>query len=1085
MTKYLLFVFLLSINNLFAQFPPDTIWEPQAPAALPMPAYLQAVRDTARNIDITRISDTLAFGVPPGAGALMPQYAKIQSWNADMSKILVGYVHILNADDYTIYKNIANAYQGGYFNDGRWSNTDPDIRYFCWGDNFLKINIETEEIDTLQNFPNYVVTIGPYEGNISADDKYVVITNDTAIQGFNVGNRASLYDIELDTVVASRHFPGWGFDWASITPSGDYIAVSNYETDKIELYDLDFNFVKVLLNNTEHADFAVDANGDEVIVQVIPLSMTRLSDNHFTDLITDATLCGWPHENPSIAGHVSGRNFNLPGWAYVSAQINECGNGNGFYYDTEIFAVKLDGSGTIRHFGHARSSFSSYDSYAKASVSPDGTKMIFSSDWNLYPNPDNTVYAYVSEFHKSQSHYVSTSGNNANPGSEAHPWLTVQYGLDHIFSGDTLIIMAGVYNEKVIVPVSGVLIKNYPNQNAILDGTGLTYSDAIMEITDQSDITIQGLEIANNVQLDAQGILISGNCQNITIKNNKIHDIYFSSDPNAPVNENTNSQPLIVYGTQTTAISGLLITGNEIYNCRPGFSEALSIDGNVDGFDISNNLIHDITNIGIVAAGHYQVCPDPLLDQPRNGVIKNNQTYNCRSPYAASGGIYVDGAKDIVIENNTTYQNDYGIEVGCEITGKSASGIIVKNNMIYNNRITGIAFGGFDYPAGSGKIESCTLNNNTLFQNDSISDYNGEMLITYTENCNIFNNIFSTTNQDIAFYLDIAPVNLFLDYNLYFCPGGNISLEFSWNGTTYMGLSYFRNGTGQAAHSIFGDPQFVSALLPTPDLHLQNTSQAVDNGDPAYVPATGETDIDGENRIVNFIVEIGADELTGILLDLKVFLEGPFNGTEMNPSSGLESFPLAQPYNVAPWNYQGTESVVSIPSGTVDWVLIELRDTTEASLATPETVIARQAALLMNDGKIVDTAGTNVLTFISKSVSNNLFVVIRHRNHLAIMSANPVTVSGGIYSYDFTTAITQVYNGGAGYKEIATGVYGMVGGDANADGTIDAADKTLWANDAGTKGYKATDHNMDVQVDNRDKNGTWAGNGAYSGQVPQ
>ncbi len=44
-------------------------------------------------------------------------------------------------------------------------------------------------------------------------------------------------------------------------------------------------------------------------------------------------------------------------------------------------------------------------------------------------------------------------------------------------------------------------------------------------------------------------------------------------------------------------------------------------------------------------------------------------------------------------------------------------------------------------------------------------------------------------------------------------------------------------------------------------------------------------------------------------LDLQVFLEGPFSGSDMN--TGLNSsgnIPLSQPYNVPPCNYAGTES---------------------------------------------------------------------------------------------------------------------------------------------------------------------------------
>ena len=53
---------------------------------------------------------------------------------------------------------------------------------------------------------------------------------------------------------------------------------------------------------------------------------------------------------------------------------------------------------------------------------------------------------------------------------------------------------------------------------------------------------------------------------------------------------------------------------------------------------------------------------------------------------------------------------------------------------------------------------------------------------------------------------------------------------------------------------------------------------------------------------------------TDYRIHLSVFLEGPFNGTDMNADlAGLPDFPLAQPFNTAPWNYAGTESVLSVP----------------------------------------------------------------------------------------------------------------------------------------------------------------------------
>ena len=223
----------------------------------------------------------------------------------------------------------------------------------------------------------------------------------------------------------------------------------------------------------------------------------------------------------------------------------------------------------------------------------------------------------------------------------------------------------------------------------------------------------------------------------------------------------------------------------------------------------------------------------------------------------------------------------------------------------------------------------------------------------------------------------------------------------------------------------------------------------------------------------------------GIDLDMLVYLEGPFSSGSMNTDLKNEGvIPLTQPYNTPPWNYAGTESVASIPTNVVDWVLVDLRDATSAALATPATSAEMKAAFLLTDGSVVGLDGSSILQFTA-SISNDPYVVVWHRNHLGILSANALTESGGIYSYDFSTSIAKAYGGGAGYKLIDTGVYGMAGGDANGDGVINATDKALWSANAGTDGYKATDFNLDAQVNNPDKNDTYLENGSLSSQVPE
>ena len=464
--------------------------------------------------------------------------------------------------------------------------------------------------------------------------------------------------------------------------------------------------------------------------------------------------------------------------------------------------------------------------------------------------------------------YVSTGGNDGDDGSFDLPWLTLQYGLDQLTSGDTLYIMAGSYNEKVEINVSGspsspITITNYANDEVIIDGSGLSAVVAVVGIFGQSHLVIDGLTIANNAMLDAQGIVVEEACSDITIRNTTIHNIHFSSNPSAQVNSSTNAQPLIVYGSDSAiAITGLVLSGNEIYDCRTGFSEALAVNGNVDGFEVSNNHVHDITNIGIDIIGHEGTSGNPATDQARNGLVAGNTVSNCISAYATSGGIYVDGARDLVIENNVSFHNGYGIEIGCENVGKTASGIRVRNNLLYDNEVAGISLGGFDYPTGSGKVTTTIITNNTLFANDFSGGWTGELYLTYTEDCSFSNNIFFTSDQNVLVYNEATSLNLQLDYNLYHCPGGANALEFYWDGADYFGFTAFQSGTGLDTNSLFADPDFVSSLLPSPNLHLKEGSPAIDRGDPLFVPAGGETDIDGDARILGGRVDIGADEYT-------------------------------------------------------------------------------------------------------------------------------------------------------------------------------------------------------------------------------
>ncbi|MGC8866530.1 MAG: hypothetical protein ACP5O2_12540, partial [Bacteroidales bacterium] len=109
------------------------------------------------------------------------------------------------------------------------------------------------------------------------------------------------------------------------------------------------------------------------------------------------------------------------------------------------------------------------------------------------------------------------------------------------------------------------------------------------------------------------------------------------------------------------------------------------------------------------------------------------------------------------------------------------------------------------------------------------------------------------------------------------------------------------------------------------------------------------------------------------------------------------------------------------------------------------------------------------------TITNNLFVVVRHRNHLGVLSNSGATLTGNNYTYDFSTGINQAYGGSAGYKEIGSGIFGMVSGDVDSDGNVLSFDFNQWTNDFGNTGYQNSDCDLDGNVFSSDFN-YWSNN---------
>ena len=214
-------------------------------------------------------------------------------------------------------------------------------------------------------------------------------------------------------------------------------------------------------------------------------------------------------------------------------------------------------------------------------------------------------------------------------------------------------------------------------------------------------------------------------------------------------------------------------------------------------------------------------------------------------------------------------------------------------------------------------------------------------------------------------------------------------------------------------------------------------------------------------------------------VNVKVFLQGAFqNGIMMTSLKENDLLPSSQPYNTSPWNYSGNEVIGSSLSSIVDWVLIELR-----SSQNPESVISKRAALLRNDGVIIETDGTTGINF-KNVLYGSYYITIRHRNHLSVMSSVPVQLSPSNILYDFTKSLANAY-GQNSMTEITTGLFGMYAGDGDANGNINDIDRNdIWSVQNGNIGYLNGDYNLDSGVTVKDTNNYWNVNQGKAAQIP-
>ena len=168
--------------------------------------------------------------------------------------------------------------------------------------------------------------------------------------------------------------------------------------------------------------------------------------------------------------------------------------------------------------------------------------------------------------------------------------------------------------------------------------------------------------------------------------------------------------------------------------------------------------------------------------------------------------------------------------------------------------------------------------------------------------------------------------------------------------------------------------------------------------------------------------------------------------------------------------------------------MVELREAVSAATALASTKVGSTAGFLMSDGTIKATDGTSDLTIsLTGNTGADFFVVIYHRNHLPVMSASAISESSSLYTIDFTSASANTYQTTSSLTSLSGGKFGMIAGDADGDGDVDATDLSTWqAQNGDPFSYNSTngDFNLDGEINAVDRNDFQQKNVSKSSQVP-
>lgn len=540
-----------------------------------------------------------------------------------------------------------------------------------------------------------------------------------------------------------------------------------------------------------------------------------------------------------------------------------------------------------------------------------------------------TVLAVLAHSALATDYYVSTNGNDNQPGTLEAPFATLNKASNEARSGDRVILREGTYYQQLIPAHSGsagapITYQAHPGETVHLRGK--QRGDAVVYLTNKDWIVLKDLHIrmkgygdnyathianiyidnANNNLLDNLTIFNEdpdwskfkrGESRpreyGIVIKNNSADNIIQNSDIHHMPHQG-------IHLKEGNGVRRTIIRNNDLSD---NYGNSVSISttlGTISGTLIENNLLNgSVTSDGVQSNRNFDI-PQDQFDKSACGVIVRNNIIAGN----AENGVDPKGACQWVVEGNIIYStdgnNDGNSDVGVEgLPGAdrwvsdcaSSAGsldhsedFIVRNNIIYDNLC------GLLYRGGYRVYNNALLANhrdymgpNSQFPDAAVPFFQG-LKNTWEKSSDnpvvVKNNIIGGNRYQLQFQLNSRqPVHL--DHNLYYGRDGNVPLFMEYRDKRdYSALNFEQWKTRLSQASIVSGKEQNSLLSTGPSSIFQSVPwrpvgdhQQYDFALLASSPGSGKGDV--LSRTSNS----AGNSNTLVVEDAKYFFDG-FGVTE-------------------------------------------------------------------------------------------------------------------------------------------------------------------------------------------------------------